>query len=129
MPVSQKSSLKNKIIEYIYDAILNDEYKNNDQIKEAPLALKFEVSRAPIREALLELVSLGVLEQIERRGVFVKDITKKYEVLIKDSQPFGGHSYSIKFSLGSHYYFDVVPSIFDKHQVIFQGSDHEKIKI
>jgi len=77
MPVSQKSSLKNKIIEYIYDAILNDEYKNNDQIKEAPLALKFEVSRAPIREALMELVSLGVLEQIERRGVFVKDITNK----------------------------------------------------
>lgn len=77
MSTSQKSSLKNKIIEYIYDAILNDEYKSNDQIKEAPLATKFEVSRAPIREALLELVSLGVLEQIERRGVFVKDITNK----------------------------------------------------
>jgi len=73
----QKESLKNKIIEHIYDALLNDEYKQRDQIKEAKLASKLDVSRAPIREALLELVSLGVLEQIERRGVFVKFITNK----------------------------------------------------
>ncbi len=77
MLLEQKESLKNKIIEYIYDALLNDEYKQRDQIKEAHLASKLKVSRAPIREALLELVSLGVLEQIERRGVFVKFITNK----------------------------------------------------
>ncbi len=77
MSVEQKESLKNKIIEHIYDALLNDEYKQRDQIKEAHLASKLKVSRAPIREALLELVSLGVLEQIERRGVFVKFITNK----------------------------------------------------
>jgi len=77
MSIQQKESLKNKIIEHIYDAILNDEYKQKDQIKEAHLATKLEVSRAPIREALMELVSLGVLEQVERRGVFVKDITNK----------------------------------------------------
>jgi len=73
----QKESLKNKIIEHIYDALLNDEYQQRDQIKETQLASKLNVSRAPIREALLELVSLGVLEQIERRGVFVKFITNK----------------------------------------------------
>jgi len=77
MSVEQKESLKNKIIEHIYDALLNDEYKQRDQIKETHLASKLKVSRAPIREALLELVSLGVLEQIERRGVFVKFITNK----------------------------------------------------
>ena len=77
MSLNQKENLKNKIIEHIYDAILNNEYKQKDQIKEAHLAAKLEVSRAPIREALLELVSLGILEQIEKRGVFVKDITNK----------------------------------------------------
>ncbi len=77
MSSQQKESLKNKIIEHIYDAILNDEYKQKDQIKEVQLSSKLEVSRAPIREALMELVSLGVLEQIERRGVFVKEITSK----------------------------------------------------
>jgi len=70
-----KRNLKNNIIEYICDAILNDEYKQNDQIKEVHLANKLEVSRVPIREALQELVNLGILEQIERRGVFVKAVT------------------------------------------------------
>ena len=77
MPVQQKRNLKNKIIEYICDAILNDEYKPNDQIKEVYLAKKLDVSRVPIREALLELVTLGILEHIERRGVFVKTITDR----------------------------------------------------
>lgn len=75
MKSKEKKNLKNKIIEYICDAILNDEYKQNDQIKEVQLSEKLNVSRIPIREALLELVSLGILEHIERRGVFVKQVT------------------------------------------------------
>lgn len=69
--------LKNKIIEYIYDAILSEKYQKGEQIKEVPLSDILKVSRAPVREALYELVSLGILEHIERRGVFVKDITNK----------------------------------------------------
>ena len=75
MKEKEKTNLKNKIIKYICDAILNNEYKQNDQIKEVHLANKLEVSRIPAREALLELVSLGILEHIERRGVFVKEVT------------------------------------------------------
>ncbi len=75
MKVQQKSNLKNKVIEYIFNAILNDKYNQNDQIKEVHLANKLEVSRVPIREALLELVTLGILEHIEKRGVFVKIVT------------------------------------------------------
>lgn len=77
MENNQKESLKNKIIEYIYEAILNDEYKPKDQIKELKISKKFEISRAPVREALLELVGLGILEQVPRCGVFVKDINSK----------------------------------------------------
>ena len=69
--------LKNKIIAYIYDAILSQKYQKAEQIKETPLSNTLKVSRAPVREALYELVSLGILEHIERRGVFVKDITNK----------------------------------------------------
>ncbi|WP_458700862.1 GntR family transcriptional regulator [Sulfurospirillum sp. 1307] len=72
-----KEPLKDKIIEYIYNAIVNEEFKGGDQIKELYLSSKLEVSRAPIREALSELVSLGILEQIARKGVFVKEITSK----------------------------------------------------
>jgi len=77
MPNQYKEPLKDKIIEHIYSAIINEEYPQGSQIKELPLSEKLKVSRAPIREALLELVSLGVLEQIARKGVFVKEITSK----------------------------------------------------
>lgn len=75
--MKEKSALKNKILEYIYEALLNNEYKEKDQIKETVLAKKLNLSRAPVREALSELVSLGILEQIPNRGVFVKDISSK----------------------------------------------------
>ncbi len=77
MENSPKEPLKDKIIEYIYSAIINEEYPQGSQVKELHLSEKLHVSRAPIREALLELVSLGVLEQIARKGVFVKEITSK----------------------------------------------------
>jgi len=72
-----KEPLKDKIIEYIYNAIINEEFIQGSQIKELHLSEKLKVSRAPIREALSELVSLGILEQISRKGVFVKEITTK----------------------------------------------------
>ncbi len=72
-----KEPLKDKIIDYIYSAIINEEYAQGSQVKELYLSEKLHVSRAPVREALLELVSLGVLEQIARKGVFVKEITSK----------------------------------------------------
>jgi DNA-binding GntR family transcriptional regulator len=73
-------SLKNNIIEYIYQEILNNKYKHSNHIKETKLAQKLNVSRAPVREALSELVNLGILVKYERKGIFLKEITKK-EVL------------------------------------------------
>ena len=72
-----KEPLKDRILDYIYNAIMNEEFKGGDQVKELYLANQLGVSRAPIREALSELVSLGILEQIARKGVFVKEITSK----------------------------------------------------
>ena len=77
MPSIYKEPLKEKIIEHIYSSIINEEYPQGSQIKELHLSQKLKVSRAPVREALLELVSLGVLEQMARKGVFVKEITSK----------------------------------------------------
>ena len=77
MPTEHKEPLKDKIIEHIYSAIINEEYTHGSQVKELHLSQMLKVSRAPVREALLELVSLGVLEQIARKGVFVKEITSK----------------------------------------------------
>jgi len=77
MSTFPKEPLKDKIVEHIFNAIINEEYVGGSQIKEQHLSSKLNVSRAPIREALSELVSLGILEQIARKGVFVKEITSK----------------------------------------------------
>ena len=71
------TSLKNQVIQHIYQDILNGKYKTNKHVKEVELAEKLNISRAPIREALSELVNLGILVKYDRRGIFLKEITKK----------------------------------------------------
>ena len=70
-------SLKNSIIEHIYQDILNNKYKDDNHIKEIELSKRLNVSRAPVREALNDLVNLGILIKYERKGIFLKEITKK----------------------------------------------------
>ena len=70
-------SLKNSIIEHIYQEILSNKYKKSNHIKEVELAKELNVSRAPVREALNELVNLDILIKYERKGIFLKEITKK----------------------------------------------------
>jgi DNA-binding GntR family transcriptional regulator len=75
-----ETSLKNSIIQYIYKEIMSNRYSPNEHIKESELSEILNVSRAPVREALMELVGLGILVKHERRGIFLKEITQK-EVL------------------------------------------------
>lgn len=48
------------------------EFEDGERLDELKLAEQFSVSRTPIREALQVLVSLGMAEQIPRRGVFIR---------------------------------------------------------
>ena len=73
----EKRGRKDEVMEAIYTAIMNGTYRYGAQIKEAQIAEELSMSRAPVREALAELVSDGILEQRPRRGVFVKEITAK----------------------------------------------------
>jgi DNA-binding GntR family transcriptional regulator len=52
--------------------ILGGEYNPGDRINEKELALRFGISRGPIREALRTLEATGLVEQIPNRGVFVR---------------------------------------------------------
>ena len=63
----------------VYDALLNDitkgKYKPYDIITESSLVMRFEVSKAPIREALVELCKDNVLKSIPRTGYQVVPCT------------------------------------------------------
>jgi DNA-binding GntR family transcriptional regulator len=55
--------------------ILSGEYSPGDRINEKELALRFGISRGPVREALRTLEAGGLVEQVPNRGVFVRRLT------------------------------------------------------
>ena len=57
-------------------AIISGELESGTHLVESMLSERFQVSRAPIREALRELESEGLVES-RRRGVYVKALTKQ----------------------------------------------------
>lgn len=57
------------------DAILSGEYAPGTRLDEQQLALRYSVSRTPVREALRQLANTGLIEIRPRRGAFVTDVS------------------------------------------------------
>ena len=72
---SEISPIREKVFEYIKNAILNGEFKAGERIVERELAEKLNISRTPIREALFRLESLGFVKTLPRKGVVVSIMT------------------------------------------------------
>lgn len=65
------------IADQLRDGIVNGTFSSGEQINEAQLAERLQVSRGPVREALHRLVQEGLLEGRPNRGVFVKAVTAR----------------------------------------------------
>jgi DNA-binding GntR family transcriptional regulator len=66
--------------------IITGKFRPGERLDEESLAARFEVSRTPVREALMQLASTGLVEQRARRGAFVaslsfKDVVERFEVM------------------------------------------------
>lgn len=59
----------------ISGAILHGELPPGTRLREESLAAVYEVSRTPIREALIQLSSIGLVELIPNRGATVLELT------------------------------------------------------
>ncbi|MBZ7924814.1 GntR family transcriptional regulator [Ensifer adhaerens] len=57
----------------IEDAILSNEFAPAERLDEMALAKRFGVSRTPVREALMQLNAIGLVEIRPRRGAIVVD--------------------------------------------------------
>ncbi|MDL2229406.1 GntR family transcriptional regulator [Treponema sp. OttesenSCG-928-L16] len=84
------SSLKRRIYDTMLDGIIRGEYQPDTPFTEKELVDKFQVSKSPIREALIELCNEGALRSIPRFGYEVIRITdrdveeiKKFRLLIE----------------------------------------------
>ncbi|WP_425091717.1 GntR family transcriptional regulator [Tropicimonas sp. S265A] len=60
------------IAEDLEQMILTGQFNDGDRLNEIKLSEHFGVSRTPIREAFHKLSMAGLVEQIPRRGVFVR---------------------------------------------------------
>lgn len=70
--------------EEIERVILGGEYAPGDRINEKELAIRFGVSRGPIREALRSLEASGLVEQFRNRGVFVRRLSAEQAADVYD---------------------------------------------
>ena len=82
MPRTRNDNLKSRLEQDIIAGIL----KPGMRLDEVSLAARFEVSRTPVREALLQLSTMGLVEMRPRRGAVVaqiglKDLLNMFEVM------------------------------------------------
>lgn len=75
-----------EIADELENMILEAKFDDGDRLDETQLAERFSVSRTPVREALQRLAQSGLVEQIPRRGVFVRqpgaiELLEMFEVM------------------------------------------------
>jgi DNA-binding GntR family transcriptional regulator len=70
-------TLKAYLVERLKDCIITGKYKPGDRLNETRIAREFNVSRIPVREALVQLQEQGLAMNHPRRGMFVSSLTEE----------------------------------------------------
>ncbi len=70
-------SLKREVYKKIFQKIINNEFPIDQFLVEGKLADLFGVSRAPVREALVELCHENILKNIPRAGYQIVQISRR----------------------------------------------------
>lgn len=81
-------SLSEQVYDYIIRQIQLGELSKGSKLSEADLIEQLNISRTPIREALIQLSADGILENVQRKGFFVKtpswkEILENYSILAR----------------------------------------------
>jgi DNA-binding GntR family transcriptional regulator len=72
----ENESLSEKVKRTIVDRVVDGTYPPGTRLVELQLAKEFGVSQAPVREALRELSSTRLVENLPRRGTFVRSASQ-----------------------------------------------------
>ena len=65
------------LVQSLLTAIFQGELRAGQRLVARGLAERFKVSQTPIREALIELAGIGVLDLLPNRGAVVRKVTRK----------------------------------------------------
>lgn len=77
LDILKSQSLTSLLKAEIERMILDGSFAAGERINENALAVRFGVSRGPVREACRALAELGFVEQIPNRGVFIRRIDRR----------------------------------------------------
>lgn len=75
--IEQPESLAKKAHEAIRNSILSGDWKIGEIYNEKAIAADLGISRTPVREALLELASQGLIVFLPRKGLMVNRFTRR----------------------------------------------------
>lgn len=70
-------SLKDHVYDYIAEKINDGSLTFDKKIDEQPICQELKISRTPVREALIQLATEGYLENVPRRGFFLRRVDEK----------------------------------------------------
>jgi DNA-binding GntR family transcriptional regulator len=72
--VNTPTTLRSHVVKVLSAGILSGKYKPGDRLNESQIARELSISRIPVREALSQLQEQGLVQNRERRGMFVINI-------------------------------------------------------
>lgn len=70
-------NLSEQVYEIILQNIISGKYKTGSRINPSQLALEFNISRSPIKDALNKLHGAGIIDISPRKGHYVRKLSKK----------------------------------------------------
>ena len=73
----EQEELSNRVYKAIKQMILDNELVSGEKLNQEKLAKKFGISRTPVLSAFSKLQQEMLVEQIPRRGTYVKKLNKK----------------------------------------------------
>ena len=74
--VIKEPTKSQSLTEQLIEAIVNGKYSAGSKISETELATTFNVSRGPLREAIMKVQSLGLVEKVPHVGARVVKLTQ-----------------------------------------------------
>ena len=76
-PIERHLTLRERIVDFVKEAIIKGRLKPGERVPEPELAEWFGISRTPIREAFRQLEAQGFITFTPRKGAIVSPITDK----------------------------------------------------
>jgi len=76
--------MRDIVYEHLRKAIMDQRFKRGDHLVENTIAEQMNISRTPVREALRQLESEGLVVHMPRRGAIVQGITREDAIDIYD---------------------------------------------